>query len=230
MISLSASPQRVALVLSGILAFLLLAHGVGLIMTYGFGHGRIFGLVRLFNIAVEQNVPTLFATLLLLGSGLLFLALFRVDRPSSRPRYAWLILSLVFCFLAVDEFAVIHERLITPVRQGLDVDGYLFFAWVIPYAAGVALLACAVARTIWQLGWRYRLLFGAAAVAYLGGAIGVEMLGASYSEQNLEQVDLTYRLLQTLEEILEFCGLIVLVYTLMHLLQGRSDGVTVRFS
>ncbi|MPY69469.1 MAG: hypothetical protein GEU92_05225, partial [Alphaproteobacteria bacterium] len=66
MTSLSASPKRVAIALCGILAFLLIAHGLGLVMTYGFGHGRIFGLVRLFNIAVEQNVPTLFATLLLL--------------------------------------------------------------------------------------------------------------------------------------------------------------------
>lgn len=230
MVSFSLSPKRVAYALVGMFVFLLLAHGIGLLSTYGFGHDRVFGLVPLFNIALEHNVPTLFATLLLLSNGFLFFVLFRAGDTSSQREYWWLVLSLVFCFLAVDEFAVIHEGLINPLRRALGVGGYLFFAWIIPYAIGVAVLALLVVPAIWHLGWRYRFLFGASGLVYLGGAIGVEMIGGNYYQANQRQVDLNYRLLQTVEESLEFVGLIILVYTLLDLIRNRSDRLIFQLS
>lgn len=226
MLNFPLSPKGVTYTLLGVFALLLAAHGLGLVMHYGFGHGRVFGLVPLFNMGNEHSVPTLFATLLLLASGFLFFVLFRAEDSSAYLRRVWLLLSLVFCFLAVDEYAVLHERLIGPVREGLGVGGVLHFAWVIPYAVGVAALAVFVLPAIWRLGWRYRLLFGASGVAYLGGAIGVEMLGGNYYQANNEQADLTYRLYQTVEETLEFLGVIILIHTLMTLLQSRVDSLT----
>lgn len=228
MVSFSLKAERFVGLVVVVFVMLLIGHGLGLAMTYGLGHPSVFGLVPLFNIAVEQNVPTLFATLLLFANGLLFLVLSRVSDQSPRMRRVWLVLAVTFCFLAVDESVALHERLIQPVRQWLDVGGYLFFAWVIPYAAAVAILGAFVAAPLWSLGWRYRLLFGAAGLAYLGGAIGIEMIGARYFEANHEQVDLAYRLFQTLEECLEFAGLIVLVYTLLDLIRKRTHAVTVR--
>src|SRR5690606_4741708 len=99
----------------------------------------------------EGSVPTLYASVLLLLNAILFFVLFRVTEPAY-SRSVWLVLSLVFCFLAVDEYAVLHERLSDPVRERLGVDGYLYFAWVIPYAIGVALLALIVVPSIWRLG------------------------------------------------------------------------------
>jgi len=231
MVSFSLSPKRVVCVLVGMFVFLLLAHGIGLVTTYGFGHDRVFGLVPLFNIALEQNVPTLFATLLLLFNGLLWFVLFRAGDTASQREYSWLILALVFCFLAVDEFAIIHERLVNRrVRTALGVDGYLFFAWVIPYAIGVAVLALLIVPAIWRLGWRYRFLLGASGLVYLGGAIGVEMIGGNYYQANQKQVDLNYRLLQTVEEFLEFSGLVILVYTLLDLIRNRSDRLVFHLS
>lgn len=230
LVNVSLNPERVARILGSILAILMLGHGVALLMTYGFDHDYVFGLVPLFNIAMEHNIPTLFATLLLFGSGVCFFVLYRIGDTSRHVRYVWLLLSLVFCGLAVDEAVLIHERMIGPVRDRLDLGGYLFFAWVVPYSLGVAVLACLVALPIWRLGWRYRMLFGIAGMTYLGGAIGVEMLSAHYYETNREQVDLYYRLFQTAEEFLEFAGLIVLVYTLLDLIRNRSGAVMLRVS
>lgn len=208
---------------------LLLIHGFVLVMGYGFGHQRLFGLADVFNLGKEHSVPTLFATLLLLINALLFFLLYRAGDESRYFERVWLILFLVFCFTAVDEYAVIHERLITPLRETFSLEGYLYFAWIIPYAIGVGLLGLFVAPALWRLGWRYRLLFGVAAGTFLGGAIGVEMFGGRYYESVNEQADLHYRLLQTVEECLEYAGAIILAYTLLDLLRTRLGGITLRF-
>lgn len=223
MVRFSLHPRRVTAALLGVFGLLLAAHGLGLVLQYGFGHDRALGFVPLFNMGKEVSVPTLYATLLLVGNGFLFFVLFRAERASAGAARVWLLLALVFWFLAIDEYAVLHERLIGPVREGLGLGGYLYFAWIVPYAVGVAVLAAIVLPVIWRLGWRYRLLFGTAAVLYLSGAIGVEMLGGAYYEAQEEQVDLTYRLFQTVEESLEFLGLVALAYTLLSLARSRVD-------
>lgn len=226
---LSISPRRVALALLLLLGVVLLLHGFVLIMNYGFGHDLMLGFAPIFNLGNEHSVPTLFATLLLLLDALLFLTLFRIGEPSRYHAFVWLLLAGAFVFVALDEYAVFHERLINPLREGLDVGGYLYFAWIIPYAIGVALLGLLVGPALWRLGWRYRFLFGAAAVLYVGGAIGVEMLGGRYYEAREEQVDLTYRLFQTVEETLEYLGTILLAYTLLELISSRADSIRLRF-
>lgn len=226
--SLSLDPNRATRAVVMAFGVLLLGHGVGLVMTYGLGHDHVFGLVPLFNIAIEQNIPTLFASLLLLANGFLFLALHRTGERSRYARFAWLTLAAVFCFLGIDEAALIHERLSAPVKEHFPVEGYLFFAWVIPYGIATAAIGGLVLYPLWRLGWRYRLLFGAAALTYIGGAVGVEIVGGNYYRAHEQQVDLTYRLYQTVEESLEITGLIILLYTLLDLLRRRAAGLRVQ--
>src|SRR5690606_19747598 len=81
---------------------------------------------------------------------------------------------------------------------------------------------------LWRLGRRFRLLFGLSAAVFLSGAIGVEMLGGRYYEANDETFDLTYRLYQTAEEILEFTGLILLIYPQLLLLGTRASAASLQ--
>ncbi|MBL3556736.1 MULTISPECIES: hypothetical protein [Marinobacter] len=216
------TPIRVTAMLCGIFLALFVAHSIGLFMTYGLGHDYVKGLVPLFNIGLEGNVPTFFASLLLFFNGLLFLFLWQVSGTGETGRKTWLLLSVVFVFLSLDEFASIHELLIRPVREVAGTGGLLYFAWVIPYALLVVVLGIIVAPTLWRLGSRYRILFGTSAAIFLGGAIGVEMLGGNYFESQDGEADLNYRLFQTAEESLEFFGLIFLVYTLLDLVRARA--------
>lgn len=218
----SVVPARVAAWLWTTLVVLLVAHAVGLFLTFGLGYSHARGLVPLFNIATESNVPTWFASALLMLGALLFLFLSRLSRPGTRERRVWQVLSATFAFLSVDEFAMIHELLIEPVRAALGTSGVLFFAWVIPYGIAVVLLGVMVGPTLWRLERRFRVLLGTSAALYLLGAIGVEMIGGSYYEAHETVVDLNYRLIQTVEETLEFSGLILLVYTLLELIGARS--------
>ncbi len=63
------SPRKVTRFLAGVIIFLSLAHLAGLISTYYLGHNHVFGLVPLFDLNSERNLPTLYA-----GLGLLFCA------------------------------------------------------------------------------------------------------------------------------------------------------------
>lgn len=226
----SISPAPVVWNLSGCLVLLLLLHVFVLTMNYGFGHDHMYGLSEIFNFGVEHSVPTLFATLSLLICALCFLLLYKAGEPGSHLRRVWMVLTLSFAFVTVDEYAVLHERLIRPVRDLFGFEGFLYFAWVLPYAIAAALLGAYVLPALWKLGRKYRLLFGSAAAFYLFGAIGVEMLGARYYESVNEQVDLTYRLYQTLEEVMEHTGVLILIYTLLDLLRYRVGGVRLRFA
>ena len=67
------NPKTVTHFLYAIALLLLVAHVIGLIMTYVYGHSYVRGLVPLFDFAQERNVPTYFSTLLLLFNGTLFL-------------------------------------------------------------------------------------------------------------------------------------------------------------
>ena len=222
------APTRVTAMLCAVFLALFVAHSIGLVMTYELGHDYVEGLVPLFNIGLEGNVPTFFASLLLFFNGLLFLFLWRITDTGEAGRKAWLLLSVVFLFLSVDEFASIHELLIEPVRESVDTGGLLYFAWVIPYAIAVTILGIIVAPPLWRLGSRYRILFGVSAAIFLAGAIGVEMLGGHYFESQDAEVNLHYRLFQTAEESLEFSGLIVLVYTLLDLLHARVSRTQIK--
>ena len=55
-----------------------------------------------------------------------------------------------------------------------------------------------------------------AGAVYVGGAIGMEMIGGFY--QDVYGYDLTYVLLQTIEEVGEMLGIVIFIYALCYYL------------
>jgi hypothetical protein len=226
----SPSPGKTALSLFYILLFLIAAQVTGLIVKYGFGHGWLFGLVPLFNFNTEQNIPTLYNTiLLLLNSGLLFLVR-RSPGTATGPRWVWLLLSVVFLILAMDEFCEIHEKLSAPFHSKFDTTGLLYYAWVIPYGIISLLLLLFFIPVWWKLERKIRFLFALAAILYFSGSIVFEMLGGRVFEQLGDQLSLKGGILATFEESLEMGGLIILSYGLMLLLVRKSGSFSIRIS
>lgn len=129
-------------------------------------------------------------------------------------------MSTVFLFLSFDEFFSIHERLTDPVRDGLDTGGLLYFAWVLPYAIGVIVLAALTAPLLLRLPWRHLQLLIVAGVIYVLGAVGMEMLGGRRYEIVEDTRDSTYVTYTTIEEVLEVFGLIILIYALLRIIEA----------
>lgn len=232
--SIIIQPRAALLVLIAMIALLAGAHLVGLTMKQ-LNHERVFGLVRLFDMDRERNIPTLFSTCLFLASSFLSFTVARARWLREQPAKTWLLLSLVLLFLAVDEFCQIHEYLKDPTRKLLDVpDGFFGPAWVIPYGiAALAFFAVMVPFLMSQEKPIRRLLASSGAI-FVGGAVGVEMLTGKYislaeaarPDTFNMNVDLWYGVFVAIEESLEMLGVTILVFTLLTLLQKTYGGLT----
>jgi hypothetical protein len=216
--TIELNPGRVSKLLLGVLLILVVAQVTGLIMKFVLGHGMVFGLVPLFDFNTEQNIPTLFNTLLFFINASLLWMIWKDKEISNRRHWVWLILSMVFLLLGADEFCRLHERLTAPLHSSLDTTGLLFYAWVIPYGIAALLLTIFFLPVWWRLEPRSRLLLSISAFLYITGAIVLEMVGGREFEQLGEELDLKCGIYATIEESLEMEGLILFIYTQMRML------------
>jgi hypothetical protein len=213
---ISLNPSLIARVLGAVAFLLVLASIGGQLMVYLTGHDA-YGLVWLLYVDTEKNIPTGFSTLLLLFATLLLvvIALFK-RKQNDRFRLHWATLSFGFLVMAADEAWSFHERLIKPLR-GVLGDGNLgvfYNAWVIPGIALVLVLALFFSRFLSHLPAKMKLTFLMAATLYIGGAIGVELIGGRFDELH-GTGNLAYSMIVTVEEALEMVGVITFIWALL---------------
>ena len=175
------------------------------------GVERPKSVLRLFNLDEEANLPTWLSSSLLLLSSLL---LWGISRSAGEYGRRWGYLAVVFAALSLDETASIHELLIVPLREQLHLTGALHFGWVLVGIPAVVLIAVLYYRPVAKLPSRIKYLAGLAALAYVGGALGLEMVGGAYADRYGEQT-LIYGALTSAEENCELAGLYIWIYALM---------------
>ena len=164
----------------------------------------------------EQNILTWLSSALLLFCALLLVGLGLESKQREAPMWRrWIELAAIFFLLSLDETAELHEYLTGLIKGAYKVEGYLYFAWVIP-GAGFTLLvflrSLGLLRTLPAATRRGMLTAGA---LYLAGAIGIESVGANYSAHSGQVQDLTFQLLCTFEEGFEVLGLWWFLRTLL---------------
>lgn len=222
-LSVVVHPKRVLYILAGVVGVLLVFSLFGQFSRFILEHGRLLGFVEEFNVDLENNIPTYFSGVLLLGAGALcgLVAWTRQqwDRPFGRH---WAVLGFLLAYVSVDEVAEIHERTISPLRDLLGADGLLYYAWVVPAMGILLVLAVVYARFFWHLPRRWKGWFTLAAGTYLSGALGVEVLGGLYASQYGVNT-FSYALITTVEEGLEMMGTVLFLYALLAFL--RADGL-----
>jgi len=212
-------------------ALLALASVAGQVSKYVFGHDQVYGLVPIFYVDDEQNIPALFSVLLLAGAAFLLTVLTVLKRQQrDRDTIRWGILAAGFLVMAVDEACSLHEKLIPFFRRllGKGTLGIFYFAWVIPGIAVVGLVGLFYLRFLFRLPPRARLTFVVAATLFVTGALGLELIGGRYAEVHGSQ-NLTYSMLATIEESLEMAGVIVFIYALLDYMADSHDDIRVGF-
>nr|WP_290228386.1 hypothetical protein [Trichocoleus desertorum] len=212
---ITISPKRVAAWLTLIVVALVLANSAVYFSAYVLGHGRLFGIARLFNLDYERNIPSWYASISLLACSVLLATIAKTQPKETRPKAGdWWTLSIIFLFLSIDELASIHELFINPVRNTLGTTGIFHYAWVIPYGGLVLLLGLRYVKFLAQLPARTRRSFVVSGAIYIGGALGMEMVGSwhvtLYGQQNL-----AYALIMSVEETLEMLGIVVFLHALL---------------
>jgi hypothetical protein len=210
---IALSARAVGRTLGAVIALLVVASGAGQTMKYVFGHGHLHGLVPLFNLDGEQNVPTWYQAVALLACAVLLGLIGAAQRRTGRARHWWA-LAAVFVFMSVDEVATMHERLQGVLHGRVPVGGYLHYVWIVPYGLGAVLLAVLSIRFLRGLPRATRRGFLASGGLFVGGAVVMEMLSGKYASARGEQNG-TFILMTHIEETIEMAAIALLLVTLL---------------
>lgn len=171
-------------------------------------------IVSFLSVSSEGKIGTFFSGITLLSCALLLgIIAYAKFQERERHRALWVLLSLIFLYIAFDEVTVVHEQIGMQIGTALGASG-LLRGWVAPALICVALIGLAYLRFLIDLPRRSRLLFVTAGVMYVFGALGMEVVGRWYGTR-----DLVYGIIATIEEIFEMGGIIVFVYALLDYLE-----------
>lgn len=237
------------------LAVLLVCHLVTVYMHF-VPHTKAEAWSTLFDMDLEANIPTFF------NCALFFLcAALMVMKAAGRHgqlRRGWFILAGAFLFLGIDEGTQIHEKFMLVTLRlmnhgSLDGQhfGWLYYAWVIPYAGAAVLLGVVLLRWFIALSPALRRSMVLCGLLYVFGAVFLEMFSGKVAEElDPRTVDaavlsclpcrvygestchdyanLQYVVIYTLEELCEMLALILCVHLTLRSLERRWTTVVLR--
>ena len=194
---------------------------------------RVRGIQPSFNgilyVDKEANFPTYFSALqLFIAASILGVIAWLERCERSKFTLHWTVLAGGFLLMSVDEICAGHEKLNQPVSAllGSATYGLFAFAWVIPAVVFVAVVGLGYWKFLAHLPNSTRNGCVLAGLLYLGGALGVELLGSRQFELggwNWE--DPLYMTFATLEEALEMVGVLVLIRTMLNYLATTYGGL-----
>jgi len=161
---------------------------------------------RVFSLSNERNIPTLFSSVILLGSCMLLWLIAYLTKSTGAPySIYWALLSLGFLYLSIDETAYIHETFSEEIA-----------GWIFVVAPFVLLFFIAYIRFFLHLPRKTKLLFLCAGFLFIGGAFFLEFIGSwrtSIADENV--IATTYIFFTTVEESFEMFGINLFIYSLL---------------
>ena len=182
-----------------------------------------FGLVPFLSLSYEQNLPTWFSSCLLFSCAILLALIALSNGLKAEWTAHWWGLALAFLYISLDEAAAIHEH----ASDWFDLGGILYFGWVIPAGIIVALGALCYARFLGHLSPQVRARFILAGALYVGGALGVELPLAYWTEQHGDD-NFVYALIDLVEESMEIAGAALFLYSLCQQLMGSGGSLRIQ--
>jgi hypothetical protein len=184
---------------------------------------------RKFDLDTEGNIPNyISALLLMLSAGIVGVVAYVKRTRDDRFRRHWAALACIFAFLSLDEAAALHEVMNRFFKTRLHVDGVFHYAWVVGGLAFVVLFVAFMSKFLLHLEPRFRKLLIASGALYVGGALGIEMVGAKVAA-NIGTLNVPYHLFATAEELCEFLGIALLIYTVLEYLANLVGEVSFSF-
>lgn len=194
-----------------------------------------YRFLYLLDAGQESTIATFYSVFLWRLCALLLMLVaigtFRQGRPDARR---WMILSAIFVYLSADEAASLHEQLIgisraAVARLNLDSSGLFYHAWVVPVGLMVLLLFFAYLPFLRRLPRETALWMLGSGALFVGGALGLEMVGGAivtFAREN----DMLRLSVETLEELCEMLALSVFAYALTRHLARQIGALTFRIA
>ena len=206
---LVVEPERLVAGFAVVACVLLLVHVALTIYHYQVEEFPWIPWRQLFDVDEEENLPTWFSGFLL-GVTAFWVWVAAEDKRGSADRWwvHWTLLAGGFLLLCLDEIAGLYESINTVI----EVD------WAIPRGIFALLTGLMFFPFLWSLPARTRNAFVLAGCIYLGGAVGVEIIG-----DPMDADTMTYNLTTAVEEGLEMGGVIVFLAALLRYMSRAQD-------
>lgn len=222
----SLSPRKVTKFLLGFIVLLIIGNIIEreIVQWLNLTNGSEI-IPHYFNFDRESNFPSLYSALTLgFCSYLLYIiATVKKLRQAQFTNY-WKALSYIFLYMAVDEACAIHELLIPIIREAINARGILYFAWVVPALFLLVIFLLIFRRFIQNLPAKTRNMFILAGAIYVGGAIGMEMVGG-YIADTWGFNTFAYGMAARIEELLEMLGILIFINQLLVYLQSQTTNI-----
>ncbi len=175
--------------------------------------------VRLFDLNGEGNIPAWFSSFLFILAAYSGVELGREDRGNAGRipmRIGWRAMAGVFLFLSLDETAGLHEAI--GRYFSIFADGLPIYAWTFFGAAFAALVGLMFLPFFLRLPAVTRTGLALSGLVFLGGAVGVESIGAIVDIRGWDHAPRGFSWTRAiaLEEGMEMAGVIMLIATLRH--------------
>ncbi|CAN5596168.1 hypothetical protein BH23BAC1_BH23BAC1_19380 [soil metagenome] len=212
-------PKRVLRILILTILILLIGQILFLVTQFFYGYSfRHFFLI--FNFDNEGFVPTLYSTFAILFAALLLLVVSIIKyAQKEKDKVYWFLLFVIFCLLAYDEAAEVHEGFNEYFWDSPYLPTWLGFGWVIPYSILVLIIGVFFIKFLKSLPKKISLLFLISGLIFISGAIGMELPGAYLWFNTGGFNSLYYNLAATVEELLEMLGIAVFIYAILKYLE-----------
>jgi hypothetical protein len=215
-------PETVARFLSVFGGALLTAHLVTLFLKFGLGHAYAGGLVPMFHLDGEMNVPSLSSSLLLFSSAVIAIISSLTPAGGWKDRYSWLLIAIVFIILSFDETLRLHEQI-----GGFVMSVLPGWGWELPHFAAMTVAGALLLPWFFRLERDSQIRFVIAGTIYITGAVGMEHIATVYYNalgiaQGVAST-LTGDVFVTLEECMELFG----VGFFLHAMIRRLGGLTI---
>lgn len=212
------------------------AHCIAMWCKYGLGHDVVYGLVPMFDLYEERNIPTYFSSLnLLLTAALLWVISIWTKRAGDRRQAAaWSILSATFLLLSIDEFADLRILLSGALKSILADPQYLrdipalSVAWTLPALVIVGTMGLLFIPFLTRLKKVYSLNFILAGAVFVFAATGIENLQGHLSIASGGVRTFQFMVLVTIEESLEIFSILYFQLYLLKYLDENAGTVEPR--
>ena len=197
------------------------------------GHDTLLGVVRQFYFYYEANIPTWFSSILLFTASLLLCIVALIKKKSSNKDVLyWSGLSVIFALLSIDEVAQLHEMTGGIIDRILNFYGMGSFRspWIIAGGMAVTVFGLIYVKFLLNLPAKIRNLFIVSGIAYVGGALGFEVIKVIFLSFNPNGFNtLAFALFVTVEELLEMLGIIAFIYSILLYIASSIESLIFKF-
>jgi len=234
MIEININSKKVFIWQLRLIFLLFIFHAISVMLNFYVGNSNMNQafvkiIVHLFNFNFEKNIPTFYSATAILCSCLLLFYISAIEKNRNSKYLYWLVLSIIFLFLSIDEIASIHEKFSILIKNNFVATGLYYRAWVIPYGIAVVIFCILYLKFLIDLPSKFRFLFILSGATFVLGALVFEMLGGRYVYIHNNE-NITYAIISTCEELLEMLGISIFLYTLLNYIVIKYGGIIISLS